>query len=249
MDDKFGPVLPGQFDFTLMFERSMLGIVPAGIAILIVPVYLKTMASSPNQVRPGRLLWAKLTSAIALVGIQLASVILWHNAGLMRSDVALAAAILSFLASLCVAAILYIAHCFCLSPSAFLSIYLSLTMAFDITMARSYFLRNSIDALGGLQAAVAGLKLVLVALEEVPKRQLFRSKLFRPGLGETVGFWNRALLLWLNPLLRLGFRQDVSVDDLPEIGDKYDSDKLFDKFYSLWKNCESSISPNHTDDC
>ncbi len=184
MDNTFGPVLPDHFDFTLLFERSMLGMVPAGIAILIVPVYLRAMARAANQVRPGRLLWAKLATAAALVGIQLASIILWHNAGLLRSDVALAASITSLVASLGIAIILYIAHTFFLCPSAFLSVYFSLTMVFDVTMARSYFLRHSIDALGGLQVTVAGLKLVLVLLEEVPKRQLFRSNLLRPGLGE-----------------------------------------------------------------
>ncbi|KAM3452690.1 hypothetical protein NHJ6243_009310 [Beauveria neobassiana] len=202
MDYTFGPVFPGEFDFTLLFERCMLGMVPAGIAILVLPVYLRAMASAINQVRPGRLLWAKLATATALVGIQLAAIILWRQAGLLRSDIALAASVLSFIASLAVAAILYIVHSFSLSPSSFLSIYLSITMAFDITMARSYFLRNSIDALGGLQAAVAGLKFVLMLLEEVPKRRLFRSKLPRPGIGETVGFWSRTLLLWVNPLLR-----------------------------------------------
>lgn len=170
MDYTFGPVFPGEFDFTLLFERCMLGMVPAGIAILVLPVYLRAMASAINQVRPGRLLWAKLATATALVGIQLAAIILWRQAGLLRSDIALAASVLSFNASLAVAAILYIVHSFSLSPSSFLSIYLSITMAFDITMARSYFLRNSIDALGGLQAAVAGLKFVLMLLEEVPKR-------------------------------------------------------------------------------
>ncbi|KAM3536194.1 hypothetical protein MY4038_000660 [Beauveria bassiana] len=235
MDNTFGPVFPGEFDFTLLFERCMLGMVPAGIAILVLPVYLRAMASAINQVRPGRLLWAKLATATALVGIQLAAIILWRQAGLLRSDIALAASVLSFIASLAVAAILYIVHSFSLSPSSFLSIYLSITMAFDITMARSYFLRNSIDALGGLQAAVAGLKFVLMLLEEVPKRRLFRSKLPRRGIGETVGFWSRTLLLWVNPLLRVGFRKNISVQDLPDIGDRFDSKMLFDKFVSHWE--------------
>ncbi|KAM3547048.1 hypothetical protein ARSEF1564_000089 [Beauveria bassiana] len=244
MDNTFGPVFPGEFDFTLLFERCMLGMVPAGIAILVLPVYLRAMASAINQVRPGRLLWAKLATATALVGIQLAAIILWRQAGLLRSDIALAASVLSFIASLAVAAILYIVHSFSLSPSSFLSIYLSITMAFDITMARSYFLRNSIDALGGLQAAVAGLKFVLMLLEEVPKRRLFRSKLPRPGIGETVGFWSRTLLLWVNPLLRVGFRKNISVQDLPDIDDRFDSKMLFDKFVSHW---EQSASDGVTD--
>lgn len=235
MDGMFGPAMPGKFDFTLLFELVMLGMVPAGIVILVTPFYLRSLATAANQVRPGVLLWAKLAAGVALVSIQLASIVLWHRADLFRSNVALAASIMSFIGSLCVVVIIYITHTFSLHSSSFMSIFLSLTMLFDITMARSYFLRESLDALGALQVVVASLKLFLALLEEVPKLHLFRSPLVRPGAGEAVGFWCRSLLLWLNPILRLGFRKTFTIEELPYIGERYDSEKLFDQFVPYWK--------------
>lgn len=236
MDRMFGPVLPGKFDFTLLFELVMLGMVPAGIAILVTPIYLAGLAFKTKPVRAGYLLWLKLAAAISLVAVQLASIVLWTRADKFRSNITLAASILSLTASLCVIAILYIAHTSSLQTSAFLSIFLSLTMLFDITTARSYFLRHSLDALAALQVAVAFLKLVLAALEEVPKLHLRRSDAIQPGISETVGFWNRSLLLWINPLLKLGFRKNLAINELPYIGDRYDPEKNFDRFTPNWNN-------------
>ncbi|KAJ3494698.1 hypothetical protein NLG97_g3915 [Lecanicillium saksenae] len=234
-DSEFGPARSDKFDFTLLFELIMLSLVPASVIILTMPFYVKNMASASNQVRPGLLLWAKLATGVALVAVQLAGLILWQRAGLYRSALAIGASVLSFLASLCVVALLYMTHTFSLRSSSFLAIFLSLTMLFDITMTRSYFLRGTLDALGALQAAVASLKLVLVVLEEMPKRRLFRSDMFRPGPGEVAGFWGRALLVWVNPILQLGWGQSLTIEDLPDIGERYDSEQLFDQFVPYWQ--------------
>lgn len=240
IDNEFGPVLPGKFDFTLLFELVMLGMVPAGIVILLMPFYLGKMLIATNKVRPGPLLWLKLTAGTALIAVQLASIISWQKAGLYRSGVSLAASGMSFIASLCVVGLLYISHTFSLHQSSFLSIYLSATMLFDIAMTRSYFLRGSLDSLGALQATIAVLKLTLAVIEEIPKHHLFHSSTFRLGPAERGGFWGRALLLWVNPILHLGFVKDFSVDELPHIGDRYDSESLFDKFVPNWNAVDRS---------
>ncbi|KAM3446727.1 hypothetical protein MY3296_009396 [Beauveria thailandica] len=234
IDNKFGPVLPGKFDFTLLFELVMLGMVPAGIIILLMPFYLGRMLIATHKIRPGPLLWFKLANGTALIAVQLASIISWQKAGLYRSDVSLAASVMSFIASLCVVGLLYISHTFSLHQSSFLSIYLSATMLFDMAMARSYFLRGSLDSLGALQATIAVLKFTLAMIEEIPKHDPFHSSPFRLGPAERGGFWGRALLLWVNPILRLGFAKDFTVDELPHIGDRYESELLFDQFIPIW---------------
>ncbi|KAM3428813.1 hypothetical protein NHJ13734_008439 [Beauveria thailandica] len=234
IDNKFGPVLPGKFDFTLLFELVMLGMVPAGIIILLMPFYLGRMLIATHKIRPGPLLWFKLANGTALIAVQLASIISWQKAGLYRSDVSLAASVMSFIASLCVVGLLYISHTFSLHQSSFLSIYLSATMLFDMAMARSYFLRGSLDSLGALQATIAVLKFTLAMIEEIPKHDPFHSSPFRLGPAERGGFWGRALLLWVNPILRLGFAKDFTVDELPHIGDRYESELLFDQFVPIW---------------
>lgn len=83
----------------------MLGLVPTGMIVFALPVFLNA-ACAVRQARPGALLWLKLALGAALVAIQLASLILWHHAA--RTIVSLAASIMSFVASLCVLAIIHI---------------------------------------------------------------------------------------------------------------------------------------------
>lgn len=214
----------------------MLTLVPGGIVALAIPFYLKTAWREKRRVRSGLLLWLKLIVGLALLGIHTTSLVMWQKASLFRSDVSLAAAVMSLVASLGIMVILYIAHTYSLQPSAFLSVFLTITALFDITMTRSYFRRTGLDTIGALQASVVVLKLMLVVLEEIPKRTLFRTEQLRSSVAtETViGFWNRAIFGWLNSLILFGYRRDLDIDDLPSIEDEFDSLKLYDRFVPHW---------------
>lgn len=237
LDGLFGPQLPGEFDFTLLFEQIMLTIVPGGIIVLAIPFYLRTTLQAVKYVRPGFLLWFKLAVGLLLLGLHVTSLVLWQETSFhFRSDVALSAAIMSIVASLAIMVILYITHVYSLQPSAFLSVFLTLTALFDITMTRSYFRRAGLDTIGALQIAVVTLKFALVILEEVPKRDLFRNKQLRSSIAtETVaGFWNRAVSGWLNPLLLHGYKKDLTLEDLPSVDDELNSAELYDRFSLKW---------------
>lgn len=56
----FGPQLNGHFDFTLLFEQSILTILPASLFLGISPLYIGRLFRRPARVRPGVLLWIKL---------------------------------------------------------------------------------------------------------------------------------------------------------------------------------------------
>lgn len=234
MDGLFGPVLAGRFDFTILFEHAMLGLVPTGIIVLATPVFINA-ARATRKARPGFQLWLKLAIGVALVAIQLASLVLWHNAS--RTAVSLAASIMSFVASICVVTITYITHVYMVQSAAFLSLFLTITMLFDITMARSYFMRGGLGAISALQVAIASLKLILVALEEAPRRHLLNTEQLRAAAGpeQVSGFWNRSTLLWVTRVLILGSRQSLTVDELPNIGQNYASEQLYDRFRPYWK--------------
>lgn len=242
-DALFGPQLPGHFDFTVFFEHAMLMLVPTGVVVLVTPFYLKQVARAQRQVLPGLLLWAKLALGLALVAMQATNIALWHNTDYFHSGVTVAASVMSLVASICTMAIIFITHAYCLQPSAFLSIFFSLTMLFDIAMARSYFLRDTLGAIAGLQVCVVILKLLLVILEEVPKRSLYRSEHLRfTASAETVsGFWSRSLFVWLNPLLVFGWRNAFTLDNLPSIGDEFASERLFDEFLPHWTEGRNRI--------
>lgn len=244
-DALFGPQLPGHFDFTILFEHAMMWLVPTGLAILVTPFYLKSAMRAERKVRPGKLLWIQMACGLALVGLQATNIALWHNTDYFRSSVTVAACSMSLVASICTMCIIAITHMYSLQSSAFLSIFFTLTGLFDIAMARSYFLRDTLGAIASLQTCVVILKLVLIILQEVPKRSLYLSETLQSSVSaeSASGFWNRSMFLWLNPLLIFGWRKRFKLDDLPNIGEEFASEKLFDRFSPHWAQGIFTLPP------
>ncbi|KAJ4147018.1 hypothetical protein LMH87_001571 [Akanthomyces muscarius] len=109
-------------------------------------------------------------------------------------------------------------------------------MIFDVAMARSYFFREFLGAIGPLQVCIVLLKFLLIVFEEVPKRSLYQSSHLQSTVSQETpsGFWNRSLFIWLNPLLVYGWFNNFTQDNLPGIGDEFASEKLFDHFQPHW---------------
>ena len=114
-------------------------------------------------------------------------------------------------------------------------VYLLATLLLDAGRARSYFLRSDIGlyTLGCLTVAIAVTKFALLALGEFPKR--YRSKGETPGPESTTGFWGRTFFVWVNSSLILGFRNILSVADLPNLEVEFASAKLAAIFEPIWK--------------
>ncbi|KGQ04026.1 ATP-binding cassette sub-family C member 9 [Beauveria bassiana D1-5] len=218
----------------------MLAIVPGGVVALMVPFYLQTALRSPRQVRSGRLLWLKLAIGIILLAVQTSNLVGWHAASLLRSKLALPAAAMSLLASVGIVIILCVTHTYSLQPSTFRGVFMSLTIIFDIAMACSCFRGHGFDTTGALSSYAIILKLTIVMLEQVSKRNLFQTKKSRCTVSRegAAGFWNRATFTWLYPLLTAGFGKELSRDDLPQIGQDFDCLQNFDKFFPIWERAD-----------
>lgn len=59
-DDAFGPRLEAAFDFTLLFEQSILSILPSTVLICVAAARGGWLCRRKVQVRAGKLLGAKL---------------------------------------------------------------------------------------------------------------------------------------------------------------------------------------------
>ncbi|ATY58701.1 ABC multidrug [Cordyceps militaris] len=242
-DNDFGPKLMGQFDFTLLFEQAMLSIIPAGLVLLSLPYHVRLAVRAPARVRPGLLLWLKLAVGLTMVAMHTTSLILWQREAVFHSDLSLPAAVMSLVSSLGILVVLYVAHVYSLRTSGFLSVFLAITLLFDATMTRSYFRRAGLGTIGALQVVVVVAKFVLVVLEEVSKRHLFRADPVRLSASKetTAGFWNRAVFGWLNSLLLFGFRNTLKLQDLPPIDEHLQySLQRYDHFVPRWKQVNKS---------
>jgi uncharacterized membrane protein YhdT len=63
-DNHFGPDLPGIFDFTLLFEQSILSLLPTCLFIVLASWRVSQLFSRPQRAKESYLLWAKLVSVL-----------------------------------------------------------------------------------------------------------------------------------------------------------------------------------------
>ncbi len=242
-DDSIGPLVASQDDFTIDFEGAVFTIIPAALIIVLTPFFLRNAFRKAEYMQSGMLLWFKMISAICLVGCEGANIVLWNVLPIFRSHTSLAASILACAGSVCVAVVLYAEHMYSYRPSTFLSVYMSITLMFDVAKIRSYFIRDGMEPIAGLAIVTLVLKFAIVVLEEVSKRHLVDSKRLEAPLSkESVsGFWNRSFFLWLNSTMRLGFKNILKVENLPILGPEFDSQDLHTRFRKHWTT--GSYSP------
>ncbi|GJN86671.1 hypothetical protein PLIIFM63780_010252 [Purpureocillium lilacinum] len=172
-DAAFGPQLTGQFDFTLLFEHSVLSIGPSLVILLVSSARVALLSKSLPIFRTSSLLWTKLAALCTLLGLQLAILALWSTSpSSVNTRAAIAAAALSAVVDLAIGGLVYAEHRRSYSPSTLLSLYLSATILVDIANVRSLFLRRNLDTIGAVSTAALALKLLILVLEEVPKRNV-----------------------------------------------------------------------------
>jgi hypothetical protein len=113
-------------------------------------------------------------------------------------------------------------------------LYIFISLLVDAAKARSYFLRigTGLYSLGCVLGLISVLKLVLLYLGELPRR--YRVNTHSSGPETIHGFWGRTFLFWLNSTLLLGFRNMLSIDDIPHLGPMFVSARLAANFEPIW---------------
>ncbi|KAL3953056.1 hypothetical protein ACCO45_012999 [Purpureocillium lilacinum] len=132
-DAAFGPQLTGQFNFTLLFEHSVLSIGPSLVILLVSSARVALLSKSSPIFSTSSLLWTKLAALCTLLGLQLAILALWSTSpSSVNTRAAIAAAALSAVVDLAIGGLVYAEHRRSYSPSTLLSLYLSATILVDI---------------------------------------------------------------------------------------------------------------------
>lgn len=147
---------------------------------------------------------------------------------------------MSCIAALCIVLILGLEYRHALRPSSFLSIYLSIGLILDAVQSRSMLLRTiDLHPAGFATAAIAGVKLVLLVMQEIPKRVAPEYGPDEPITKDEVGgFWTRTLMLWINGTMFFGFRNTLTMDDLANLGPNFSARRLMNKFDPIWAKAD-----------
>ncbi len=152
-----------------------------------------------------------------------------------RTDTTDAAAVLELVAAVTIAAVVYVEHRHAIRTSTLLGLYLAIGTLIDGTKSRSYFKRD-LTTSGAVAAATCAVRLALVILEEIPKTNLIIDpKLRTLSEGEaTSGFFSRLFFLFLQPMMRTGYRGVLAMDDMSNLGIEFAARNLFYSLSGYW---------------
>ncbi|OHE96342.1 hypothetical protein CORC01_08414 [Colletotrichum orchidophilum] len=239
-DFAFGPVVDScvrKFDFTLLFEDTILSILPSSIFILLAALRIFSRHSVQRKVAGNTFRLFKLAPILVLTAISVALTALWaRDADLtLNKKTAVAAAALTILDGIFLAALSFTEHSRSLGPSLLLSVFLVLSTIFDAVRLRTLWVKSVGTPIVSLSTAAFALKFALLVQEEASKRRWIIDDASEYSSEETAGLFNRVGFHWLNSLLRKGYSSPLSIAKLPVIDRQLLSDSLWDRVGQKWK--------------
>ncbi|OAG36213.1 hypothetical protein AYO21_09607 [Fonsecaea monophora] len=240
-DSLFGPAYEGpsrSFDFTVLFEDTILTILPAALFLVSATARAAWLTSKPNKVNTslGRL--TKLVLLSAFVTVQLTVLLARATNSEVATKASVAAAALDFAAS----CVLFVLSCFehsrSVTPSTIIGLYLIVSLLFGAVQLRTFYLLRGYAAksIANLLSLSLAIKLGVLVTEAVEKRGILLEPYRDLPLEATSGIYNKSVFWWLNPLLRLGFSKTLRVDDLYNLDDKLTSVNVAARFRRAWED-------------
>ncbi|KAK3635522.1 hypothetical protein LTR56_014689 [Elasticomyces elasticus] len=242
-DDSFYPVVDtcrGGFGFTLLFEQTILSILPSALALLFALARWFALRRRPRLVH-GR--WFQVLKLI-VIGIygafQVSLVALWSNGqapktGNLATTLAITACALAAANAAIFAALSYVEHFRNQQPSTLLCIYFLFTAFLDMAQLRTLWLLAHASALTYLFTVSFGLKIIIAALESRTKERYLHHHRETRSPEETSSIWNRITFYWLNGLLWKGFRGPLRLNDLFELEYSLSGCQLLPPFLEAWE--------------
>ncbi|CAJ2506119.1 Uu.00g002490.m01.CDS01 [Anthostomella pinea] len=246
-DTSFGPYAGkdcrGGFDFTLLFEESILSILPITLILCAAPFRILFLWGKQSKVSWSPILPTKLISWSLLVGFDLALLVFWAWQP-FGYHAAVPSAALSLIGALVLALLSYFEHQRSVRTSVLINFYLFFTVIFDTARSRSWSLLPELDTISTLFTTRVGVKVFLVILEARGKGSLLRSEFADVPPEATAGLFSQALFWWQNELFRRGFSNVLSVDDLFQLDKHLGAEYLHHRIRSTWDRVTKNPGPN-----
>lgn len=166
--------------------------------------------------------------------VQLTLLVLNALLSIPHTSASVAAAVLSLVDCLALGYLSHTEHSRSLQPSTLISCYLMLSAFFDGAQVRTLWLLPGPHQIAAVSTAAFALKAVLLLLEATEKRSILAPIYRAISIESTSGIFSRSLFWWLNPLLRRGYMNLLSVEDLTDIDPKLASETLQNLLEASW---------------
>ncbi|PHH66889.1 hypothetical protein CDD81_5241 [Ophiocordyceps australis] len=240
-DGFFGPgvwaeACRGGFDFTLTFEDGILTMLPAALLVLLSVPRCLYLLRIKDRARREATYTPKLFTAVVYAALQVALLVLVTSSNRLNSNLSIASAVISLVASGTIVLLAHAEHTKSIRPSFLLTLYLLVSLLFDAARLRTEWLlaAGSNTAHASVMSASFAAKLSLLILEAVEKRAILIDTQHQPSEESTSGPFSRGFFVWLNPLLISGWATVLTNKDLPAIYEKLSSKKLEARFAQRW---------------
>lgn len=242
-DNAFGPLvdqLCRTFDFTLLFEQTILSVIPDALFILSAPICLYRLRHAPKSfLQPNWIGFIKALNAAILASLQLVLLILWTLSP-QRTSASLPSAVVSLVASIALVYSSWVLHFRLVRPSSLIDLYLLVSIICDAFQVRTLHFATNNGAIAPVSLTALCVKALLFILECQNKHSLLREQ-YRSTLGaeESAGIFNRWFMTWLNPLFIAGYKRLISNDDLPRNDSELSSESMRNRMQESWnKHCK-----------
>ncbi|KAJ0346194.1 hypothetical protein COL26b_008793 [Colletotrichum chrysophilum] len=235
-EGSFGPaasVCSDRFDFTLLFEQSLLNIGPSAALLLALPLRLQQLLRQRRKVLRHPLNAAKIVTCVTFGVIQIALVSLWAQTP-FANRVSVAAAVLGVLDALALGVLSHTEHVRSIRPSTIICVYLVFSLAFDAVQCRTLWLLPGLQKLAAVFTASLTVKLAMFMLEVQGKRRFLIAALRNLSPETTSGIIGRGFFWWLNGLMTRGFKATLSPAALYDIDEGLKSEELLQRLLQQW---------------
>ncbi|OJK04669.1 hypothetical protein ASPACDRAFT_1892879 [Aspergillus aculeatus ATCC 16872] len=238
-DNVFGPVVAlgcrNGFDFTLLFEQSILGILPAVAFLLASPLRAVYLIKKDARTQRNSLRFVKLTATLTFALIQLALLVCWTRHDLPRTKASVPSASINFIVAIELLVLCWLEDGRSARPSSLLTAYLLLTLLLDIVQARTLWLRPpKTILLPALFTVSVGSKLAMLLLESLEKRQHLTEQYRDLPPESTSGIINRSFMWWLNHMFTVGSRRLLTIDDMYGLDQALNSATVSERAQRVW---------------
>lgn len=234
-DGVFGPQIHScrDFDFTLLFEQTVLQAAPSALLLLSVPPRIWFLQRQTLKSMRSHMTFLKLAAVIVLAVTQIIMLCLWASAPTQRTSASVPAATVSTFGALALVLLSGIEDSRSFRPSAMINTYLFFSLLLDTPQARTLWLRASSTSLAGVFSVSMAVKAITLCLEACTKRRFLLPPYCVNAPEMLVNIYDRTLLWWLNQTFWLGFRSRIASKDLPPIDNGLSSKCLDKKFQKI----------------
>ncbi|KAF2664072.1 P-loop containing nucleoside triphosphate hydrolase protein [Microthyrium microscopicum] len=238
-DYSFGPKTSlhcrNGLDLTLVFEESILSLLPAVLMIVASTVRSNTLRKTRKIISGNSFNHVKAMHLFLLVALRFSLVLIWSFQSSVKTRWSIAAAIVSLLESLAILVLSKLEHTRAIRPSSLLNVYLLLSIGLDFVRMRTLVKMNVDTIVTAISAAAMAAKASLLFLEAQSKTVYFSAPDTERPPQETGGIFNRSVFWWLNSLFLQGYRKVLTLNDLFQLDEELSSEKTLERFERKWK--------------